>query len=136
MAATVLSQGTTISIKSGASFVKINGVISIDGLGSGSASVIDATDLDSVAKEKQQGLADEGQITINVNYIPTDAGQTACDTARSAQTVADWQIVKGTTQWTFKGFVPKFDKNFGVDKLLGGAIAVEITGAVTKGTTA
>lgn len=137
MAKNVLpSQGTTISVKTGSNYTKISGVTDFSGIGSGAASIIDVTDLDSVAKEKQMGIPDEGSIKISVNYIVADAGQVACDTARTAGTLASFKVVASGTQWTFDAFVPSFEKSGGVDKQWTGAITLEVSGPVTKGTAA
>ncbi len=129
----LVSKGTAISIKVGSgSFTKIAGVTDFSGIGSGSATIIDTTDLDSAAKEKQMGIPDEGSLKIDVNYIPTDAGQTACDAARAAGTLANFKVVAGSTQFAFDAFVPTFEKSGGVDKQWTGSITLEVSGAITK----
>ena len=137
MATNVLpSQGTAISLKVGSAFVKIAGVTNFDGLGSGSAAVIDTTDLDSTAKEKQMGVPDEGQIKIDVNYIAADAGQSALDAARVARALTDFKVVVGSgataVTWTYQAFVLSFAKSAGVDKQWTGSASLEISGPVTK----
>ena len=73
------SRKTKIEITDGSTKVQIKGLTQFSGLGGGSASVIDVTDLDSDAKEKMIGLADEGQVTLSLNYMPADPGQVALE---------------------------------------------------------
>ena len=54
----------------------------------GSAAVIDVTDLSSTAKEKRMGLADEGQCTFTLNYRPANGAH-----AELAQAKADDSLV-------------------------------------------
>lgn len=136
MANTVVSQGTKLEVKSGSgAWTKVNGLKDFSGIGSGSASVIDATDLDSAAKEKKMGVPDEGQIKANFNLLPTDAGQTMLDAARSASALLSFRwTAGGVITYTHDGFVVTTDKSAGVDKLLEMSASIEITGVVTKGT--
>src|SRR5262245_33057464 len=66
-------------------FTQVKGLQSFSGP-DGKATVIDKTDLDSAAKEKLMGLPDEGNISFDCNYVSGDAGQLACDTARTDRT--------------------------------------------------
>ena len=133
----LVSAGTSISIKTGAgSFVKIAGITDFSGLGSGSAAIIDTTDLDSVSKEKQMGTPDEGSFKIDLNYIPTDAGQLALDAARTSRALTAIKVVAGNHEWDFSGFVTTFEKSGGVDKQWTGSATVEISGSVVSGTVA
>jgi len=133
MANNVLSsRNIIISIKVASTFVPIKGVTAFDGLHSGAASIIDVTDLDSTRKEKQMGIPDEGNISLDVNYIATDPGQLAVEAARNAAVPSEFKIAVPTKTWTFSALVPTFSKGAGVDKVWAGKIALEITGAVTE----
>lgn len=137
--ATIESQGTTIEIgsmtDSPGAFDTIGQVVSINGLGGGQAAVIDTTNLSSTRREKIMGLADEGQLTIEVQYDPDDVGQDACETARANRTKMQFLITlnNGSPADTFEfdGYVLAFEKNIGVDQVVTGNITIEITGAVT-----
>ena len=140
MSGAIKGQETTISISTdgGTSYIEIGEVQSFSGIGGGSASVIDVTHLKSTAKEKKVGLADEGQVQLEMNYIPTDAGQIALKTARSTQAGADIKIeladtglTAGTT-FTFKAYVLSFGKNGGVDDIIKASSTLEISGTVTE----
>lgn len=137
MASNVLvSKGTTISIKIGSTLTKISGVTNITGLGSGAAPIIDTTDLDSESREKQLGTPDEGQIKIDFNYIPDDAGQLALIAARASREAHEFALVarKGsaTYTWTFDALVPTVERGTAVDAAWTGSATLEITGAVTE----
>lgn len=127
------SQGTGIFIKAGAgASTKIGGITEFSGLGSGSAAVIDVTDVDSVAKEKLIGVMDEGSFKIGYNVIPTDAGQGTLESARLTRTLAEMKVVAGTTTYAFNAWVLTNEKGGAVDKQWTGSASLEITGIVTK----
>ncbi len=131
------TQGTVVAINTGTTatpvWTPIGEVKSFNGP-SGSATVIDATHLGSVAKDKLMGLADEGQITLEVNYLHTaDAGQSAVRTARTNRTLSQFQITlsDGTSTIAFSAYVLGFTVSGGVDALMTSTITLEISGAVT-----
>lgn len=99
---------------------------------SGTAQVIDMTYLTATAKHKKPGIPDEGQFTLSINWIPTDAGQQAVATARAEQAEKNFKVTyeDGSTQ-TFAGYVLGFATSGGVDNKVAGSITIEITGAVT-----
>ena len=75
----VKAQGTLLKIGDGGSpesFITVAEVRSFTGPG-GSAAVIDTTNLSSTAKEKAMGLADEGELSLDMFWSGSDAGQTA-----------------------------------------------------------
>ena len=129
----VNSRGTGISLKvgSGAS-TKIAGVTDFSGLGSGSAAVIDVTDLDSIAKEKMVGVMDEGQFKISYNVRKGDAGQAALDTARSTQALCELKVVTAAYTYTANCYVLSNETSGAVDQQVKGSANLELSGAVTK----
>lgn len=129
------SRKARLEIKDGADWVIINGLKNLSGLGGGSASVIDVTDLQSDAKEKLIGLPDEGQASLSLNYIPTDAGQILLEEARLNGELQDFRaVIANTISYSFSGAVLTFEKSFGVDAVVDASATVEISGLVTKGT--
>lgn len=139
MSGAIKGQETTISISvdGGSTYEEIGEVQSFSGIGGGSASVIDVTHLKSTAKEKRVGLADEGQISLEMNYVPTDAGQLLVKSARTSQGEADIKIelADGSTSGTtfeFKAYVLSFGKSGGVDDIIKASATLEISGAVTE----
>jgi hypothetical protein len=134
--AAVTSKDTVLQIKLGTSAaVFVKGITSFSGLGGGTAAILDATDLDSSAKEKLIGLPDEGQVKLELNYLQNDPGQIAMNTARNTAVAATFTVtLKSKKTFTFDGFVMMFDKSMGVDKIITASSAIEITGPVVEGT--
>ena len=131
------SQGTVFaySTDSGTTYNTVAQVTNISGLGGGSATVIDITNLASTRREKRMGLPDEGQITLELNYDPDDTGHSALETLRDGRTLADFKITATDTtptEYTFQGYVTVFNKDFQIDDVAKGTLTIEITGAVTK----
>lgn len=130
------SQGVLIKRWNGASFDTIPEVKSFTGPG-GSATVIDVTDLQSVAKEKRMGLPDEGQLSLTINYIPDNAVHMGLRADRAARTSVDFRIyftdTLGTV-WDFSAFVTGFSVSGAVDGVVEATVTLEITGAITEQT--
>lgn len=136
------AQKTTIARESTTTpgtFEAIGEIRSFDGLGGGSANVIDATTLDSDGKEKLMGLMDEGQLSLEVNFVPRNAMHQALMQDRTDQamrrfkiTFSDNRRLGGTaTEAEFDAYVLSFGISGGVDALTAGTIALEITDAAT-----
>ena len=130
------SQGTKVqmnSIASPATFSDIPEVKEIT-FRTGSAAVIDVTDLSSAAKEKRMGLADEGQMTMTLNWIPTNAVHAEIDAAKADRKPRSFRILlsdTGTYTYSFDGFVLGVSLSASVDGVLEASVTIEITGAVT-----
>jgi hypothetical protein len=133
--ATLESQGATLAISVGTSptsFTTIANVIDVSGPG-GSASVIDITNLASVAREKRMGLPDEGQVTFNVQLDPDNATHQAVRDARKNRTECQFRITltdSTPTTLIFNGFVLNFSVSLAVDDVVKAAITIEVNGAV------
>jgi hypothetical protein len=115
-------------------FVAIPEIKSFSGP-SGSASVIDVTDLSSAAKEKRMGLADEGQIQFTINYIPENAVHAGLRSDRANRTLRDFQMQytdDGDTIWEFSGFVTGFSVSGAVDGVVEAQVTIEISGAIEE----
>ena len=98
----------------------------------GSGQVLDASDLDSTAREKKMGLPDEGQITLEGNWTGADAQQDQLRTDRAAQTARNFEVLFSNSDLaSFTGFVLEFSVGAAVDELLTFTSTIEITGAVT-----
>ena len=133
----IKSQGTKLEINTtGTTFVQVKGLKDFSGLGGGSAAVIDTTDLDSTAKEKQMGLQDEGQVSVNLIYIAADAGQKLLRAARGTGAKLKFRITLSdtTTKFEYEAFVLSFEKSAGVDDVIAASATLEVTGAVTETT--
>lgn len=112
-------------------WVEVGEITDFDGP-SGSASVIDKTNLASTAKEKMMGLPDEGQFTLSINRQPDDVGQLAVSAARTARTQKNFKVTYSDDKvHSFAGYVLGDTWAGGVDGLVSGSITIEIDGAVT-----
>ncbi len=112
--------------------VQVNGVIGFNGP-SGSAGVIDVTDLGSTAKEKLMGLPDEGQLTFDINYLSTDAGQQSLRDDRQARTkkkVAIKLTDASSELMSADAFCTGFSLTGAVDDAIKGSITLELTGPI------
>lgn len=132
------AQGMLIKIGNGASpevFSTIKEIKTFSGP-SGSAAVIDVTDLSSLAKEKRMGLADEGQLSFTINYIPSDTQHALLRTKRASREETNFRMVftddSPSTTWTFGAFVTGFAVSGAVDGVVEANVTLEITGAITE----
>ena len=129
------AQGTTIARESETpdTFTTIGEIRSFSGPG-GQSAVIDATTLQSTGKEKVLGLQDEGQLQLEMNFVPGDVAQQNLLADRAAGLKKKFKITfsntEGTTA-TFDAFVMGFAVAGGVDALTTATVTLEITGAVT-----
>jgi hypothetical protein len=131
------SQGMTIGIGNGASpnvFSTITEVKNIAGPG-GAAAEIDASDLASTAKEFRMGLQDEGQVTLTMNWIPTNTQHALLRTQRAAQALTTFLLTftdSPQTTWKFDAFVQEISISNAVDALTEGTVTLRVSGAVVQ----
>ena len=129
------SQQTTLqmaNVGSPADYETINEVRDLN-FRTGSAAVIDVTDLLSTAKEKRMGLQDEGQCTFTLNFIPTDEKHAELLTAKGDRQARNFKLtLSDGTAYTFSGFVLAVPMSAAVDGVLTSAVVVEITGGITE----
>ena len=137
MSQAIETQGTLFYVAPDAgsptNYQLIGEVVSFDGP-TGQAKVIDVSHLTSTRREKRMGLPDEGQITLNLNYVPSDTGQDELTEARDNRELRNFKMVlAGAVEtWTWQGFVLKFSINGGVDDKVNATAVIEITGAIAK----
>lgn len=134
----ISAQGSAFSVNTAAdgatdpTWTKVKNVKSFSGF-DGTATELDATDLDSTAKEKLLGLMDEGSFSIDINTNMADPGQAALKAAQ--RTSAKLQFKLDTPDgysYTFNGFVKSFPLQGGVDAILATTVQMTITGSVTE----
>ncbi|WP_144149350.1 phage tail tube protein [Paraburkholderia sp. BCC1884] len=132
----ISAQGSAFSINDTGTdevpvWTKVSNVKSFTGF-DGSATELDATDLDSTAKEKLLGLIDEGSFSIDVNVNMADPGQLAMKASQKASSKKTYKLtLPDGTSSTFSAFVKTFPLSGGVDAILSTTIAMTITGPVT-----
>lgn len=133
-ASPILCQGVTFTFdNSGSTPVTVGGIISITGIGSGSATEIDVTTLASTAKEFRQGLRDFGSVSIELIRDQDDSGQAEMFSAMAAQAVRTCIITLPTSTanvGTFEGFVQSLSTDVNADGVVTGTATIRITGAV------
>lgn len=133
------AQGMDLKMGNGATptevFTSIPEITTMSGPG-GSAAVKDTTSLLDTAKTKRMGLADEGQISFDINYIPADTQHAALRAARAARTLHNFQLVftdSPATTWDFAGYVTGFTlQGVQVDGTMGAKVTIEVSGAITE----
>lgn len=132
----IYTQGTVIARGNGASpevFTAIGEVVDFTGPG-GKSSIIDATHLGSTSKEKLIGLPDEGQFSMTLNYVPSDAMQQALRADRKAKVLRNFKVTltdAGAEVQTFSAFVMGFAISGKVDDKVVAKIDLEISGDLT-----
>ncbi len=132
------SQGTTIAISDGTSpqtFVVIPDVKDLN-FRTGSAAVIDTTDLSATAKTKRMGLADEGQCTFNLMIRPQQTQHAGLIDAKADRVARVFQVTltdaSPTSTYQFSGYVLSVPISAGVDGVIESSVTIEIDGAVTE----
>lgn len=148
--ATLKTQGTEIYIldatNSGSEVEKIGQITGFSGVG-GQAGEIDVTDMDSTAREFVAGLKDNGTVTINVNWDPTDASHVTLDSlvggankrfviggsedSTDPSYTSTFTIPTTRTTLDFNGSVLSFQKDAETDNVWRGTLTIRVSGAIT-----
>jgi hypothetical protein len=125
----ILCQQTTMTFNS----VTVGGIRSITGIGSGTASEIDITTLDSTAKEFAQGLRDFGSIEIDLIRDQDDLGQVEMFNSMATQSTETIVVTlpdSTANVITFSGFVQSLSTDIAADGVVMGKAKIRITGAI------
>lgn len=135
LAVDIDTTGKTLTAANGTltpvAYTQIGEVTDWNGPG-GSAAVIDVTHLLSTRKEKLAGIPDEGQLSLSINFDPSDAGIAAAQAARIARAEKDFKITYSDDQTaSFSGYVLGVTSSGSVDGKVSGSITIEVTGEVT-----
>lgn len=126
---TVTDTGSTMSANLIGQVVAFNGP-------SGSAAKIDITDLASTGKEYLMGIRDEGDISLDVLYDPSDTAQTAMFTDRGTRAQRGWIIKLSTNNERLGGlgYCTGFSVTGSVDDAVKATLGIAITGAIKQTT--
>lgn len=132
----IKAQGTLLQLGSGSplTFATIAEINSFSGPG-GNVSVIDVTDLASLAKEKVAGMNDNGQLSFECNFLPGDTEHSALREAKENGTTINVKLIftdSNETEWTFQAIVTGFSVSGAIDGVVKGAVTLEITGEITE----
>ena len=129
------SQGTTFGVGDAASpevFTTIADVVTIEGP-SLSAEAIPVTDLSSARAQYIDGLPDEGEVTLELNFIPGNTQHAALRTDLNAGTSKNYRITftdSPATTWTFPALVTAAPSpSSAVNDKLTGSVTLRLTGA-------
>jgi hypothetical protein len=103
------------------------------------ASEIEVTSLNSPAKEFIAGLVDNGEMSLEVNAVPSNTQHDQIRTDITDGTVRNYQIDfndmpsggSNPTTYTFAAFAKAFPFSAAADDKLSGTVTLRITGAVT-----
>jgi hypothetical protein len=133
--------GTKLKLGNGGSpesFAAVPEITSLS-LGGTKVDIIDTTNMDSPAdavtglifREKLGGLADGGEVSFSMNFLPTSTAQIAFRAAIDGL-LHNFQIVlpagAGGGTFSFAGFVSGFDNDFAIDKQLTASGKITISG--------
>jgi len=133
----IITYWATTSVTATAAGNVVSEVLSFTGPAP-SANVIDVTNLQSTAKEKMIGLYDGGQITINTNFLVTDAGQTKLRECLAARTQGNLMLqlsTASTSQYmAMMGYCTGFSVSGAVDNVLKADYTITIDKGVTYST--
>lgn len=142
MAAGHPADNTTISMAG----TQIAEVMSING--NQTRDMVDVSHLDSLAREFAASITDNGEVTIEGNFLPSDASQTALtdDLATPSATlnaaggkaifVITWpQQSASVTTWTFNGVVTSMTPGGSLGDKLAFTATIKVDGVLVIATT-
>lgn len=137
-----LAQGTLLQYDDTTPPITISEVRSIRGP-TGRRDLVDVTNHESQGgyREFINGLNDAGELTFDINYIPTDGTHDATSGLLAdfdSGLRRDFRLVfpdgaagTPTTAWTFQGVVNGFEVTAAIDDALIASVTIKITGAPT-----
>ena len=115
-------------------FAKVLELQSINGP-SGSSTVIDVSSLDDTFAQKLIGIIDEGQLTLEGNYLGTAGQQLSLKTDRTNKVLRNFRLVLDTASpvkgYAFGAYVTTFSISGAVNQQQTVSVTLEISGSVT-----
>ena len=131
--------GTLLQVSDGSAtpvYATIAEVKSIDGPGL-TADTLETTTHSSTGawKEFITGLLDGGELSFDINFVPTSAGhdaETGLLKAFTSRQRTGFKLVfpdEDATTWAFDGLVTGFSVSAPTDDFLGASVTVKVTGA-------
>jgi hypothetical protein len=132
----VFTKGTQIQIETAAGvYTTICDVIQFTGP-TIKNEIRDVTDLCSTAREKKADpLADPGDITLDIQWIPDNAMHALLRAKAKAATITGFRMVfpdDDSTTFTFNGTVTSFPVSGSVGDVLKGSVTITVTGDITE----
>ena len=111
-------------------WIKVPGVVSIDG-----PTELDVSDLDSEAREYVAALPDEGSVSLEINQLHGNATQNFMMDAKIARTILNWRIrqkVDPDQGITFAAFISEFSFAAGTDAVKKISSSLRVTEKATR----
>jgi hypothetical protein len=133
------AQGATLAFgtASGTYASVVNEVLSISHAGGGEVGERDTTVLTSTVRTNAPTIPDNGEMTVELNFDPTDAIHLALRDYKDSPVVIFFKVTFNTTGTTssaaFAGWVKEFDgpNMEDVDSNITASVTIRVTGAVT-----
>lgn len=102
-----------------------------------SLETIDATHMTSPGARREYiaSLLDSGEVSFDLNFLPSDANQNGVRNDISNRVRRRWQIVwtdESLTTYEFDGFVVQWEPSAQIDDKLAVSASLKVTGQVTK----
>lgn len=133
------AQGTKIYVSPSGSPQSYSAIPEIKTLAgpTGKIGLNDVSDLDSTAHEFKPQLPDNGDVTLGIFYIPSNAVHASLRSAFANRTLKGFRLVftndSAATKWDFNGYVVGFNTDMPVDSEVTAQVTIKITGAITEG---
>jgi hypothetical protein len=106
----------------------IGEVTSVSGF-DGQADEIDTTHLQSTAKEYLIGLQDFGNVSLDLNLVPSDVGQTKLRSLKAAAAIGYFSIALSSTETAaFSALVKSLPFTNSTNDKVGGSCSLRVTG--------
>jgi predicted secreted protein len=142
MSNAISAKGTLLKVSDGASPPVYNTIAEIRSLSGPTfqADVLDATVHNTPSAWRQfiSGLLDGGEISMDINFIPTDATHEAASTGLlylfQNRVQRNFQLVfpdTGNTTWTIPGIVTGFEMSADPADILSASVTIKVNGAPT-----
>jgi len=126
---------TTDDPESSPNWLEIGEITSFDGPNS-QTNEIEVTHFGSTHVEKIPGLHDSGEVSFDLNLVPSDAGQTALREAQDDAAMGHFKVTltdAAKTTLQFEGLVSEFSISASTDDRITGTITIAISGKVEWG---
>lgn len=122
-------------------YIEVGEVVSLN-TPSGEPSEIDVTHLKSSRREFRNGLRDEGSISGEMNFVPSDDGQVILRSMQGEKFPRACRITVPSVEegaeslegyrWSFQGLARGMPVSLGVDEKATVSFEIRVTGAVTE----
>ena len=139
MAATAGTSGFGTFLKRGdgtssETFTTILEVVNISGPGE-TLELIDATHMESPSnyREYLPSLLDSGEVTFDMNFLPSAANQVGVRTDLTGRTKRNWELIftdSTATKYSFAGYVTSLEPSAQIDDKLSYSATIKVTGPV------